>query len=553
MAGNYLPPGLTDEDVELALAATRGGRPELAPELPVTREAAPPAPMPPPEQVTPEPPMVEPPVADAPAAEAPKIERATGNTAKRLDTYRGQQVDTANEILENRPGIGDEQGLTQKGHEDLRAVHERSGKQNAAIADDAEARVAARREHEALSQANADRIYADMEAHKQPPPQSMVSQIMGMLGGLLTSKSAHGGAITGALMNMVGGDNGQRWEQEQQANSHLYQAAMSGVKSDRDGSINDLDVAGKMAALRAHEINDSLNAVKEMNLGERANAVITDAQLQFKGEFLKGLATVESQKLAAEQAAAAKGAALRRKTAEEEQYLGIDPEVLRKLRDKGFLKPAGIARLNEIEKSRGIEEGVRKTQADTEKTQREATGAGGPKTEFEGKIQAMVAPLAGPDGPIARLESRLYGADGKELPNDKVDIPYVGTERGGSTMVPERMIPTSVLQHQADVNTLRQVFVRARSGAGIKETEAEDELRAMGVYSKDDQVAAQGLKQLVKSVRSLDKYKNLQAPGTPAASNKPKQLKTFQRDESSAARTPLEDAQDYLDNMEGGV
>lgn len=528
MAG-YLPPGLTQDDLDRAIAMSQGRQPDMsqapAPEMPQQApiEAAPPVVEPPvqAEPTPPAPPVEQEEMAAEPES-APLIEAPTGKPKENIAQLQNDVIGLQNKRAESMPGLGDKNGLDEKAYTKLAETNQRSSEQNKATADAAKHDLEESRRREAVNRDRAEQIWKEMEASKQAPPDSTVTKVLGILGSVLAMGSNKGGTAQGVqlLMGMLGSDK-ERWAQERAANSDLYKKALEAADNERSTQLEHLEGSQKVAALEAHEINDSLEAAKNMGLGKSATAAIADMQNAFVTEAKQGILKGEELKqkeLDAKAAAAHKLKLASREAAQRDALARMGEPELQALLEQGNLSELGQQILASKIKAR--QAGV-KGEAETLEAQNKALASGdpkaaGPKTEYEGKVQAMVAPLAGPDGPLARLESKLYDKNGKELDNKDVDLPYVGTERGGSSWVPERAIPTDVIQHQTDINTLRQVFVRARSGAGIKETEAEDELRAMGLYSKDDQVAAQGLKQLVKSIRGLDKYGNLQAPGTPA-------------------------------------
>lgn len=354
MAGGYLPPGLTDEDVEKALAVTQGlPEPQGAPvqysnEAPASGSVVP------------------------PAVEAPHIEQATGSTRQRLNTYKADQLEDANTIVANKSRLGDEAGMTEADHKRQQDIYDRSAEQHRQGTNDAKTELAARREHEARMQAKTDEIFSEMERTKQPPPQKIMSQVLGLLGGIIAGKSPAGGAITSALMGMVGDDQ-ERWAQEKVANSQLYNAALAGMKSDREGQVNDLETAQRVMAMEALEINDALNSAKQMGLGERANAVIDEEQHKFMMGVRNEMIQAEEQKLKAEQSAAAKGASLRAR----ERFKGVPTEALVALRDAGGLDPVGLDELNDRLKSKSAQFGAEKTAAEALKAQNEALGSAG--------------------------------------------------------------------------------------------------------------------------------------------------------------------------------
>lgn len=440
------------------------------------------------------------------------VQKAPGAPARAIASYQNQNLADDNARIEIAGRSGDGSGLDKQAHEERAGIYQRQATQSKALTDDAKSRVGERREHEAKYQKYADDLYEDMRQHSSPPGPGTMEKVMGIIGAVGAIGGKPGLAQGAQMLSSMLGSNSDRWAQEQAANSNLYKNALGMVSSDREGASHDLDVAQKMTALEAHEIDASLEAAKSQGLGRNAERIASDLQLRLREDTRNGLIKMEMDK---QKAAIQKG-----KNAQEQYFWSIPLPQLQQmpsqiLGEKGQVILA--ARNKNDQGFRENEAGLVGKELDAEKKRRELLangGKGAPRTEYEGKVQAMVAPLAGPDGPIARLERLIYDENGVEKAPDKIDVPYYGTERGGSSWAPQALVPTDVLQHQADVNTLRQVFVRARSGAGIKETEAEDELRAMGIYSRDEKVAAQGMKQLVKSIRSLDKFQDLDAAGS---------------------------------------
>jgi hypothetical protein len=312
LQSSYLPPGLTDEDVELALAAARGAPVPLQQPAQAAASQAAPA-----DHVVP---SVEPPtaVAENPYPEDPLVEMHTGGRPKdNAEAYTRDNVDSANAVIANKRDMGDEQGLNAEDHARMQGIHERSASQNKGIADKAQASAEARKAHEADMQKRMDALIAKMEANKQPPSDSTVSKVLGTIGSILAMGSNKPGTAAGVQMLMglfSGEDEQQRWAMEQQADSQLYKTLMGGVQSDRDGAVNDLEVSQRMAALRGLEINDALKAANEMGLGRHATAVIEELQQGVAMKTRDGLIRIEEDKQKALDAAAAKAAAARAKS-----------------------------------------------------------------------------------------------------------------------------------------------------------------------------------------------------------------------------------------------
>ena len=356
LQSSYLPPGLTDEDVELALAAARGVPPPAAQQ---------PAPMPPPQAApaAPAQPVAEPaPEPPAPMPEDPVVEMHTGGRPKdNAEAYTRDNVADANAIIANKREMGDERGLTAEDYGRMQGIQERSAAQNKATAQGARADVETRKKHEADMQARADRIFAEMEANKQPPPDSIASKVMGVIGSVIAMGSKNHGAAQGVamLMNMVGDDK-QRWAMERDANSQLYQAALKGISADREGAVNDMEIAQRMATLEALEINDSLEAAKSMGFGRHANAVIEETQRGVAMKTREFLRQSEEEKQKALDAAAAKQAAARAKagrSAREDALYRLGIQALRELQANHQLDELGHKVLQDLIKQDQADKG----------------------------------------------------------------------------------------------------------------------------------------------------------------------------------------------------
>jgi hypothetical protein len=345
---------LTADELRRALAAT-GGNPDALdfgePQLPPA--ASEPALAPPPEPV------------QAPAEAAPlpaepppdmSVQRASGGPQRAIRTYQDENLADANKRIEIAGRSGDASGMDAQAYDEQAAVRGRQAEQSRAGIDEARGRVNERREHEQRYQQEADRLYEDMRQHAQPPPQSTVSKVLGIVGAV-AGMAGKGGVASGLgmLSGMLGSDQ-DRWAQEQAANSGLYKAALMSVGSDREGMSSDLDVAQRMAVLEAHEIDASLEQVKAMGLSRNATRTAEDLQLGMRQKVREGLAAMEAQKAAA--------AAKSRAAQAEDPLWRMPLDALKQLNAGGGLSEQGQKvlqqRVANDQKDRGGEADIRK-------------------------------------------------------------------------------------------------------------------------------------------------------------------------------------------------
>jgi hypothetical protein len=525
---------LTAEELRAALAAA-GGSPDAldfgAPSLPPQAAPAPAA--------EPPPPAVEQAPAEPPAAPEPppdmSVQRASGGPQRAIREYQDENLADANKRIEIAGRSGDSTGQDATSYNAQAEIRGRQASQSKANADDARGRVDERREHEARYQQEADRIYEDMKAHAQPPPQSTVSKVLGIVGAV-AGMGGRGGAAQGIgmLSSMLGGDQ-ERWAAEQAANSQLYQAALKNVGADRDGAASDIAIAQGLTALEAHEIDASLEQIKAMGLSRNATRTAEDLQLKFRGEVRNGLIGMEQAK--------ANAAAARGDMAQRDALMRMDIPTLRAM-EAG---PSGLSELGQqiladkIKKDQADKGGY----ADIRKKEAElAAGPGGGKmTDGERKIDMVVQGIAGADGPYARMAQLVSKAGGD--PN-KIDMPRFGV--GGVTgYLPSQVVPEENLQQDADLNALVGSVLRAESGASISKEEVENKRRALGLDSSDESVRAKGLTTLLQQVKAIDLQGRLGAVDEAAQ----KKGYNFKPRSGPANRSPQALARELLERNEG--
>lgn len=355
---------LTADELRRALAATGGNPNDLdfgEPSLPAAAEPA----------FTPPPSAVPPPVEEPPPPEPPpdmSVRRASGGPQRAIKQYQDENLADANKRIEIAGRSGDAAGMDAQAYEEQAAVRGRQAEQSRAGIAEAKSRVDERRAHEQRYQQEADRLYEDMRAHAQPPPQSTVSKVLGIVGAVagMGGKGSVASGL-GMLSSMLGSDQ-DRWAQEQAANSQLYRAALQSVGSDREGMSSDLDVAQRMAVLEAHEIDASLEQVKAMGLSRNASRTAENLQLKFRSEVRDGLIAMEAQK--AKAAAASGNAAQRdflmrasipelRRMLENHQLSEVGQEILAEKIKKDQADLGGYVKINK-DMAEGGEGGVQK-------------------------------------------------------------------------------------------------------------------------------------------------------------------------------------------------
>jgi hypothetical protein len=487
---SYLPPGLTEEELAMAMAAGQS-----SPMLPTS--SAPPAEQPVPPPVGAGPPL--PVEAEAPSAlEVDPVVRERGAPRQNIEAYTDQLIDTQNDRMSNIPALGDEQGLRREDHEKMAEIHEGSAKKNAGITADARRDVEESQARQKVWRQRADQIYAEMEANKQPPPDSVLSKVLAALGTVIAVGGNKPSAAQGVAM--IAGTIGQdraRWEQERAANSHLYQLAVKSAESEGASDLDRLDAAQKIIALEGQEKIDALEATKQMGLGEHSDALATDMQLGVREKTLQGVMQIEEKKQAAldaKAAAAAKAGASRAKQAKRDRYFATDLSDLLAMRGTPEWNETAEEVLSERiateQKERSNKAGADKTETEVILARKKAEdeAKAGPKmTEGERKIDTVVQGAA----PAYERLSK---------------VPDGNFNRGATkeAWVPDVMRSQETLQQRADIKNLGLAVLRAESGASFNETEIEEKFNALPVNSGDPDVRAQGLKDLLNAYHALD-------------------------------------------------
>lgn len=343
---------LTADELQRALAAAGGNPADLELSEP-QMQAAPPPPSPEP------PPELQPPVPPEPAAPPPdmSVTRAKGGPSKAIGQYQDANLADANAQIALAGEAGESKAQTHRESADIRG---RQAEQSKSNTDAAKGRVNDLQAHEDRMRAEADRLYEEMRANAHPPPQSTMSKVMGIVGAVASLGGRSGAAQGAAMLSGLFGGDGERWAAEQAANSNLYKAALSGVSSDREGQLNDLDVAGKIIALEGHEVEAALQQVAEMGLSRNATQAARDLQLQARQKVREGLMAVEAQK--------AKAAAARGQSAQEDALWRMPLESLKQLNAGGGLSELGqkvlSQRVQNDQKDRGGEADIRKKQGE---------------------------------------------------------------------------------------------------------------------------------------------------------------------------------------------
>jgi hypothetical protein len=487
---SYLPLGLTEEELAMAMAAGQS-----SPMLPTS--SAPPAeqPVPPPVEAGPPLPL------EAEAPSSPEVEpivRAKGAPKDAISEYADEKLETQNERIANIPALGDEQGLRREDHEKMAAIHEGSAKKNAGITADARRDVEESQARQKVWRQRADQIYAEMEANKQPPPDSVLSKVLAALGTVIAIGGNKPSAAQGVAM--IAGTIGQdraRWEQERAANSHLYQLAVKSAESEGAGDLERLEAAQKIITLEAQEKIDALEAAKQMGLGEHSDALATDMQAGLREKVYDGLIQIEQKKqdaLDAKAAAAAKAGASRAKQAKRDRYFATDLSDLLSMRGTPEWNETAEEVLSERiateQKERSNKAGADKTEAEVTLARKKAEdeAKAGPKlTEGERKIDTVVQGAAPAYERLAK-------------------VPDGNFNRGATNerWVPDALRSQETLQQRADIKNLAMAVLRAESGASISEAEIENKFDSLPVNSGDPDVRAQGMKDLLNAYRALD-------------------------------------------------
>lgn len=360
---------LTADELTRAVAAA-GGRPDDI--FPAQQQTVPPAP----------------PVPAAEPAPAPDMSvRSAGHGQRALNAYDSQNLGDANERIAIAGRSGDSHGQDTQSYREQADLHGQQAATSKRLNDDAESRVASRREHEDKYQAHADRLYEDMRTHATPPGPSTMDKVLGIVG-MVGALGGKAGLAQGAqaLGSMLGGNNLESWAAEQQSKGNLYKNALGMVGSDREGQSHDLDVAQKMTALRAHEIDSGLEQVKSMGLGRDAERHATDLQLQLRTQVRTGLKSMEQDKIRQ----AAKGQA----NAKDQYFWSIPLPQLREMPSQVLGKDGAAVLAQRIKNDQGDRAG----EANIAKSQAEASAKaaeGGPQQPLPGMVATV--PLAPSD------------------------------------------------------------------------------------------------------------------------------------------------------------
>lgn len=340
---------LSADELRAALAATGGNPNDLdfgEPSLPAAAEPA----------LTPPPAAVPPPVEEeSPATPTPdmSVQRASGGPQRAMRAYEDADLADMNARGDIITEAGEVQSRTHKEKAGAIGEYKQALSENKA---DAKSRVDAGRQHEDRMQSEADRLYDEMKAHTQPPPQSTVSKVMGIVGAVASLGGKSGLAQGASMLSSMFGADGARWAAEQEANSRLYQAALAGVQNDRSGEVNNLEVAGRMAALESLEKDAALEQIEQMGLSEKATLTARDLRLQNRIQTREGLYKIEQAKAAA--------AAKTRASQAEDPLWRMPLEALKQLNANGGLSEMGqkvlAQRVTNDQKDRGGEADIKK-------------------------------------------------------------------------------------------------------------------------------------------------------------------------------------------------
>jgi len=332
------------------------------------------------------------------------------------------------------------------------------------------------------------------------PPDSTGLKVaaiaLGLAGTLGTGRLSEGGrgiALAGMLDDMSA-RQAEGWTRKRESLARKIQAS---------GWVYDNSLSAEQNALAA--------ALKMNDLDTQENISLIDAAMErTNSEVAKR--NGEATKIALQEKAVERRAAFIAAQKRENQLAILDtltPEQREALRRSGKITEPMRKRILEIEDREAKDrERLLKEQRDVAEIEKlKADAAAGPKmTEAEMKNHAILKPLSTPerDGPLDRIENLIYDEYGNERKSDEIDVPWYGTNRGLNSWAPDTFVDYETIQFNRDIDTLKMAYVRMRSGAGVKEDEALEEIESMGVYSRDETAAAQGLKQLARSIRAGD-------------------------------------------------
>lgn len=363
------------------------------------------------------------------------------------------------------------------------------------------------------------------DANRKGPPQpSTLQKVLGIVAAVASmgnGENAKGAAHGMGMLTGLMGNDLEKWKVQQASNANTLGALhgqMGAEQSSRNGHYAD---AAHLMLLHGAEIDNALEASKELNLGKKADLTRQQLQQDWRDKMATSLAAMKTadQKTALGKGLKAQDTELYQKLMEAE---GNPAE---QVRLASVLGKRGHDVLQDYLKSRGtqVQQGQQEANAEFARTKnadehakalREANAVKAPKSEYEQKTYTMLKGLAGENGAIAGLERVLLNPDGTPKNPSDVNLPWAGAEtRGGASWLPQMLTPESTRQHDANVNTAKAAYIRMVSGAGVKADEAQNELRDMGVYDRDKNVAARGLQTLLAKLRAGDQFGALDAPG----------------------------------------
>jgi len=480
--GSYVDdlPGLSPEELERALAATETAPAPVAPtpaemEGAAAAAAAPSAPAPP-----------APPAPEA-ALDAPIQRSAAKGFKATVRDYQDQEIADANKRLGLAERAGDETAMTHTKAAALR--HEQADEARSAL-DTAKADAGKHKAKREEYEKRADAVYEEMAANKRPPDRAMVEKVMGVLAGLAAMGGHSSGAQGLQLIGSLFAPDRAQWAGEQAANSQLYQAATRGIDVNNASEEHDYQIASRVGAAKAHEIEAALDAVKEEGLSEEGMRAADDLKLnvrqQARGFLTKAAQDEEAARLKA--AALAKSRALTRKEeffnqvpldelrampAHERGKIGNEVLAQRNKDDQAFL--GGKAELEGKEQAR--EKGEQEIEA---LRQKNALGPDANLSADERKVRRL---LTGVAPSVANLRKM---AEAKEAPPH----PY-------KKYVPDLLTSEETLNQQADLSAVADILLRDESGAAISPDEKAKKLDGWGVTSGDADVRRRGLNKML--------------------------------------------------------
>jgi hypothetical protein len=413
------------------------------------------------------------------------IERPTGKPKQNIRELEDRKLDIANERMQNIPELGDKDGLRQADYERMAAEHERGAEKSRATAAEARRGLDDSHAREAEYRQRADQLWKEMEANRQPPPDSTVTKVLGIIGSVLSMASNKPGTAQGVqmLMGMLGKDK-ERWAAEREANSKLYQQALAQAEDERAGQAQHLEASQKIAALEAHEISDVLKSVETMGLGKRATALSQELLGEFQTKVLDGLVVSEKEKQREQQAAAAKHAS-QREAAQRDALSRMSEEQLQALMAQGGLGELGQQILAAKIKNR--QSGV-KGEADSLKAQNEALAAGEPGAKLSADERKVQRLLSGVAPAVANIRKMLESGEAPDHP--------------WARSAPDAVRSPEALNRQADIDAVMGILLRDESGASISKDDQEVKIRGWGIESGDPDVRRRGLKKMMAEYES---------------------------------------------------